>query len=47
MQNLSTEHLLEAFNSAIKLNLSKDFILLLANELNTRINIKSPKNDYL
>ncbi|MEH6995392.1 sporulation histidine kinase inhibitor Sda [Neobacillus drentensis] len=31
MQNLSTEQLLEALNSAIKLNLCKDFIILLAN----------------
>ncbi|MGG1674772.1 sporulation histidine kinase inhibitor Sda [Neobacillus sp. NRS-1170] len=46
MQILSTEQLQEAFNSAIKLNLSKDFIMLLANELNTRIIIESPKSDY-
>ncbi|PFP25647.1 hypothetical protein COJ96_17905 [Bacillus sp. AFS073361] len=47
MHNLSTEQLLEAFDSAIKLNLCKDFVLLLANELNTRfINESSPKNDY-
>jgi len=47
MHNLSTEQLLEAFDSAIKLNLCKDFVLLLANELNTRfINESSPINDY-
>ncbi|MEH7484507.1 sporulation histidine kinase inhibitor Sda [Neobacillus drentensis] len=46
MHNLSTEQLLEAFNSAIKLNLCKDFIILLANELDTRIINESPKNDY-
>lgn len=46
MHNLSTEQLLEAFNSAIKLNLCKDFILLLANELNTRFINESPINDY-
>ncbi|MFB5196332.1 sporulation histidine kinase inhibitor Sda [Neobacillus sp. KR4-4] len=47
MHNLSTEQLLEAFDSAIKLNLCKDFVLLLANELNTRfINESSLKNDY-
>lgn len=47
MHNLSTEQLLEAFDSAIKLNLCKDFILLLANELSTRlINELTPKNDY-
>lgn len=36
MHKLSNEQLQEAFNSAIKLNLSKEFILLLANELNAR-----------
>ncbi|MEH7082506.1 sporulation histidine kinase inhibitor Sda [Neobacillus drentensis] len=47
MHNLSTEQLLEAFDSAIKLNLCKDFVLLLANELNTRfINESTPINDY-
>ncbi|MGG1675012.1 sporulation histidine kinase inhibitor Sda [Neobacillus sp. NRS-1170] len=46
MQNLSTEQLLEAFNSAIKLNLCKDFIILLANELDTRFINESPNNDY-
>ncbi|WHY69079.1 sporulation histidine kinase inhibitor Sda [Neobacillus sp. SuZ13] len=47
MHNLSTEQLLEAFDSAIKLNLCKDFVLLLANELNTRfINESSPIDDY-
>ncbi|MBT2727968.1 sporulation histidine kinase inhibitor Sda [Bacillus sp. ISL-75] len=46
MHNLSTEQLLEAFNSAIKLNLCKDFIILLANELDTRFINESPKNDY-
>ena len=47
MRNLSTEQLLEAFDSAIKLNLCKDFVLLLANELNTRyIDESTPINDY-
>ena len=46
MHNLSTELLLEAFNSAIKLNLCKDFILLLANELDRRFTNESPINDY-
>ncbi|HWL22707.1 sporulation histidine kinase inhibitor Sda [Neobacillus sp. MER 74] len=47
MHNLSTEQLLEAFDSAIKLNLCKDFVLLLANELDTRFNNESsPINDY-
>ncbi|MFP5106384.1 sporulation histidine kinase inhibitor Sda [Neobacillus sp. C211] len=46
MHNLSTEQLLEAFNSASKLNLCKDFILLLANELNTRFINESDINDY-
>ncbi|QIZ07797.1 sporulation histidine kinase inhibitor Sda [Priestia megaterium] len=44
MHNLSTEQLLEAFNSAIKLNLCKDFVILLANELDTRFINESPKN---
>ncbi|PFN97903.1 hypothetical protein COJ85_22055 [Bacillus sp. AFS076308] len=46
MHNLSTELLLEAFNSAIKLNLCKDFIQLLANELDRRLTNESPINDY-
>ena len=47
MHNLSTEQLLEAFYSAIKLNLCHDFILLLGNELYTRmINEESSINDY-
>ena len=46
MHNLSTELLLEAFNSAIKLNLCKDFIRLLANELDGRLTNESPINDY-
>ncbi|MEH7417974.1 sporulation histidine kinase inhibitor Sda [Neobacillus drentensis] len=46
MQNLSTEDLLEAFDSAIKLNLCKEFIMLLANELNSRSSNESPINDY-
>ncbi|WP_082797270.1 sporulation histidine kinase inhibitor Sda [Neobacillus drentensis] len=46
MHNLSTELLLEAFNSAIKLNLCKDFIRLLAKELDGRLINESPINDY-
>jgi hypothetical protein len=46
MHNLSTELLLEAFNSAIKLNLRKDFIRLLAIELDGRLTNESPINDY-
>ncbi|MEH7106400.1 MULTISPECIES: sporulation histidine kinase inhibitor Sda [Bacillaceae] len=37
MQNLSTEQLFEALIKAIELNTSKDFILLLVNEINQRI----------
>lgn len=47
MHKLSTEQLLEALYSAIKLNLCHDFILLLGNELFTRmINEESSINDY-
>lgn len=38
MQNLSTDQLLEVLINSIKLNLSQDFILLLVNEINQRIN---------
>ncbi|MFP7296339.1 sporulation histidine kinase inhibitor Sda [Neobacillus niacini] len=43
MHNLNTEQLLEALYSSIKLNLCHEFILLLVDELLTRmINEESP-----
>jgi hypothetical protein len=41
MNNLSTEQLLEVFKDAIKLKVSSDFIILVSEELNRRLNIET------
>lgn len=46
LNNLSTEKLLEVFKKAMELNLSKDFIKLLNNELNKRFIDNSVIVDY-
>jgi Sporulation inhibitor A len=38
MQKLSTDQLLEVYKEAIKFNVSKDFIILLSEEINKRLN---------
>jgi Ca2+-binding EF-hand superfamily protein len=37
MQKLSTEELLKVYKEAIKVNVSKDFISLLSEEINKRL----------
>jgi hypothetical protein len=37
MHKLSTEQLLEVYKEAIKLNVNKDFIILISEEINKRL----------
>jgi len=37
MDKLSTEELIDVYRDAIRLNVSKDFIILLSEELNKRL----------
>jgi hypothetical protein len=40
MNKLSTEQLLDVYKDAIKLKVSSDFIILVSEELNRRLNIE-------